>query len=139
MDPVHSIPRRTLVTLRIRFPLSPSLNHSSFSRLGNRYRRSLRNVYISGSSKRTTGHRERIGKYECGEAVPSIDTVKKISDAFSVTVDYLVNETARPTFDKPTIKRLHEIEELSPDVKGHLMALMDAFLRDAKAKKVYAQ
>lgn len=82
--------------------------------------------------------REAIGKYERNEALPSVETAKKIADAFSVTVDYLVDETARPTFDKLTVKRLQEIEALNPDEKGHLMALMDAFLRDARAKKAYA-
>ena len=82
--------------------------------------------------------REAIGKYERNEALPSVETAKKIADAFGVTVDYLVDETARPTFDRLTVKRLQEIEALSPDEKGHLMALMDAFLRDARTKKAYA-
>ncbi|MBW3469830.1 helix-turn-helix domain-containing protein [Arthrospiribacter ruber] len=82
--------------------------------------------------------REAIGKYERNEALPSVETAKKIAEAFSVTVDYLVDETATPTFDKLTVKRLQEIENLSPEEKSHLMALMDAFLRDARAKKAYA-
>jgi DNA-binding XRE family transcriptional regulator len=82
--------------------------------------------------------RKAIGKYERNETLPSVETAKKIADAFSVTVDYLVDENARPTFDKLTVKRLQEIETLNPDEKGHLMALMDAFLRDARAKKAYA-
>jgi hypothetical protein len=53
-------------------------------------------------------------------------------------VDYLVDETARPTFDKLTVRRLQDIEALAPEDRGHLMALMDAFLRDAKMKKAYA-
>jgi hypothetical protein len=64
---------------------------------------------------------------------------QKIADAFSVTVGYLVEETAQPTFDKLTVKRLQEIENLTPEDKSHLMALMDAFLRDARTKKAYAQ
>jgi hypothetical protein len=68
-----------------------------------------------------------------------VETAKKIADALSVTVDYLVDETAQPTFDKLTVKRLQEIENLTPEDKSHLMALMDAFLRDARTKKAYAQ
>lgn len=82
--------------------------------------------------------REAIGKYERNEAMPSVETAKKIADAFSVTVDYLVDETATPNFDKLTVKRLKEIETLTPEDKSHLMALMDAFLRDANTKKAYA-
>lgn len=63
---------------------------------------------------------------------------KKIADAINVTVDYLVDETARPTFDKITVKRLQGIEALNPNEKGNLITLMDALLRDARAKKAYA-
>ncbi len=34
--------------------------------------------------------RVMIGKYERGEAVPSIGAAKKIADAFEVSLDYLV-------------------------------------------------
>lgn len=81
--------------------------------------------------------REAIGKYERNEALPSVETAIKIADAFNVTVDYLVDEAARPVFDKLTVKRLQEIETLCAEDKSHLMALMDAFLRDAKTKKAY--
>jgi transcriptional regulator with XRE-family HTH domain len=89
-------------------------------------------------AKKIGASREAIGKYERNEALPSVETAKKIADAFSVTVDYLVDETARPTFDKLTVRRLQDIEALAPEDRGHLMALMDAFLRDAKTKKAYA-
>ncbi|MFP4096395.1 MAG: helix-turn-helix domain-containing protein [Cyclobacteriaceae bacterium] len=68
-----------------------------------------------------------MGKYERNEAVPSVETAKKIADVFNVTVDYQVVETARPTFDKQTVKRLQDIELLSSEDKSHLLALMDAF------------
>ena len=34
--------------------------------------------------------RVMIGKYERGEAIPSIDAAKKIADALEVSLDYLV-------------------------------------------------
>ncbi len=89
-------------------------------------------------AKKIGASREAIGKYERNEALPSVETAKKIADAFSVSVDYLVDETARPTFDKLTVRRLQDIEALAPEDRGHLMALMDAFLRDAKTKIAYA-
>lgn len=46
--------------------------------------------------------REMIGKYERGEAVPSIDAPKKIADAFEVSMDYLVGEGINASFDKKT-------------------------------------
>ena len=39
---------------------------------------------------------------------------------------------------KKTVKRLQEIESLKEDDKYHFFAIVDAFLRDATARKVYA-
>jgi hypothetical protein len=36
------------------------------------------------------------------------------------------------------VKRITDIQQLPADDKAHLFALMDAFLRDHKAKKAYA-
>jgi len=77
-------------------------------------------------------------KHELKTQASGGETAKKIADAFRVTVDYLVDENARPSFDKLTVKRLQEIETLNTDEKVYLMALMDAFPRYAKAKKAYA-
>jgi transcriptional regulator with XRE-family HTH domain len=41
-----------------------------------------------------------IGKYERGEAAPSIDAAKKIADAFEVSLDHLVSEGMLKGFDK---------------------------------------
>ncbi|WP_452598507.1 hypothetical protein [Pontimicrobium sp. MEBiC01747] len=36
------------------------------------------------------------------------------------------------------VERLQDFELLNEQYKGHLFALLDAFLRDAKAKKAYS-
>jgi transcriptional regulator with XRE-family HTH domain len=82
--------------------------------------------------------REAIGKYERNEAMPSVETAKKIADVFEVTLDFLVDDSAQASFDKHTVKRLKDIEHLSQDDQKTLFSLMDAFLRDAKARKAYA-
>ncbi|NLR62497.1 helix-turn-helix transcriptional regulator [Chitinophaga polysaccharea] len=41
--------------------------------------------------------REIIGKYECGDATPSIDFAKPIADALGVSLDYLVGEGGHHT------------------------------------------
>ena len=53
--------------------------------------------------------REAVGKYERGEASASIETAKKIADAFQVTLDHLVDDTAAGTFDKKTVTRIQEL------------------------------
>jgi transcriptional regulator with XRE-family HTH domain len=82
--------------------------------------------------------REAIGKYERNEAVPSVDTAKNIADIFDVSLDYLVGDALKPSFDKRMTQRLQDFELLTEEDKNHLFALLDAFLRDAKTKKAYA-
>jgi len=110
------------------------------TKIGDRiaYLRKSKGVSQTDLAKRIQASREAIGKYERNEAMPSVDTAKKIADEFEVTLDYLVDETAAATFDKQTVKRIQDIEILSADDKKHLFALMDAFLRDAKTKQAYS-
>jgi transcriptional regulator with XRE-family HTH domain len=89
-------------------------------------------------AKAIDASREAIGKYERNEASPSVETAKKIADILEVTLDYLVDESASPTFDKKTVQRLQKIQELDNQEQDHIYALMDAFLRDARARKAYA-
>jgi len=82
--------------------------------------------------------RVMIGKYERGEAVPSIDAAKKIADALEVSLDHLVGEGLMNGFDKKTLKRFQELEHLEDDKKKTLFDLIDTYIRDAKARKAYA-
>jgi transcriptional regulator with XRE-family HTH domain len=87
-------------------------------------------------AKHIEASREAIGKYERNEALPSVDTAKKIADAFNVTLDYLVDESATPTFDKITVKRLKDIQLLSEEDRQHVYALLDAFLTRSKLQSI---
>jgi transcriptional regulator with XRE-family HTH domain len=79
-----------------------------------------------------------IGKYERGEAAPSIDAAKKIADAFEASLDYLVEEGMNASFDKKTLKRLQDIHKLDKDVQDKLFFFIDTVIRDNKARKAYA-
>ncbi|KEO71682.1 helix-turn-helix domain-containing protein [Anditalea andensis] len=83
--------------------------------------------------------RVMIGKYERGEAIPSIDAAKKIADAFEVSLDYLVGVGQNARFDKKTVQRLQDIEALSPTIKDKLFFLIDTVIRDRNAQKAYMQ
>lgn len=82
--------------------------------------------------------RVMIGKYERGEAVPSIEAAKKIADALEVSLDYLVGEGINAHFDKKTVQSLQDIESLAPQIKDKLFFLIDMVIRDNKAKQAYA-
>lgn len=82
--------------------------------------------------------RVMIGKYERGEAIPSVEAAKKIVDAFEVSLDYLVGEGLNAAIDKKKVERLQEIESLDVSTKSVLFNLIDTYLRDAKARVAYS-
>ena len=82
--------------------------------------------------------RVMIGKYERGEAIPSLEAAKKIADALEVSLDYLAGEGINASFDKKTLKRLEELQLLEEDKKQTLFDLIDTYIRDAKARAAYS-
>lgn len=110
------------------------------SKIGDRiaYLRKVKGISQTDLANSIKASREAIGKYERNEAMPSVETAKKIADVFEVTLDFLIDESANASFDKQTVKRLKDIELLNDDDRKTLFAMMDAFLRDAKARKAYA-
>lgn len=83
--------------------------------------------------------REMISKYERGLAIPSVDAAKNIADAFIVSLDYLVGEGINASFDKMTLKRLQEIQNMKPDFRAHLFSVIDSVIRDYKTQQAYSQ
>ena len=77
-----------------------------------------------------------IGKYERGDAIPSIEVAKKIADAFYVSLDALVGEGNNVHF--VDLKRLQEIKQLDKSTKDKMWFFIDTILRDFKAKQVYS-
>ena len=81
-----------------------------------------------------------IGRYERGEMVPSVEVAKKLANIFTVTLDYLVDDTGKAAGvkDKAMLQRIIEIEALEQEDKKTIVQVIDSLLRDAKAKKAYA-
>lgn len=79
-----------------------------------------------------------IGKYERGEATPSLEVAKKIADVLDVTLDYLVGEGVNANLDKQNLKRLEELQLLDESKQKVLYDLIDTYIRDAKARQAYA-
>lgn len=78
-----------------------------------------------------------IGRYERDEVKPSIEVVIKMADTLEVSLDYLVGKT-NVEIDSKTLKRLQDIQKLSDDNRTQLFMVIDALIRDFKAKKAYA-
>ncbi len=79
-----------------------------------------------------------VGKYERGDASPSIEVAKRITDALGVSLDYLVGEGINSKFDKNTLRRIEEIEMLDEDKKRTLFDVIDTFIRESKGRKAFA-
>jgi transcriptional regulator with XRE-family HTH domain len=82
-----------------------------------------------------------VGRYERNEIKPSIEVAKKIADSLDVSIDYLVDENDQLTElkDKKMLDRLSQIEHLPESEKEHILTVVDAFLRDTKAKVAYSK
>jgi transcriptional regulator with XRE-family HTH domain len=79
-----------------------------------------------------------VGKYERGDASPSVEVAKKIADVLGVSLDYLVGEGINSKLDKQALKRLQDLEHLEDDKKKTLFDLIDTYIRDAKTRKAHA-
>ncbi len=79
--------------------------------------------------------REIVGRYERGDAVPSIDIAKRMADAFEVSLDYLAGSTEQAV-DKATLNRLNDINHLAPADKNLVYAFLDSFITKAKLQSV---
>lgn len=87
-------------------------------------------------SKAIGASREAIGKYERNEAVPSVEVAKKIADELEVSLDYLVDDKAVMAFDKKTVKRLMDIDQLPDEDKNHIFYMIDNLIKAAKLKAI---
>lgn len=78
-----------------------------------------------------------IGRYERNEIKPSIDIATKIADALDMSLDYLVGNSDA-VLEKSLVKKITEIQKLPEDDKICVHRMLDAFLRDFKAKQAYS-
>ena len=79
-----------------------------------------------------------IGRYERGDMKPSIEIATKIAKALEVSLDYLVGNSTEIVKDKKVLKRLESIATMPDEKKTELFNVIDAYLRDYKAKQAYA-
>ena len=72
--------------------------------------------------------------------LPTVEVAKKLAGTFVVTLDYLVDDTGKAAEikDKAMLQRIIEIEALAQEDKKAIVQVIDSLLRDAKAKKAYA-
>ncbi len=69
---------------------------------------------------------------------PSIETARRLANALNVTLDYLVGDSDTTVFDKDITKRIEAIIDMGSEDKNALFKIIDAYIRDFKAKKAYS-
>ena len=77
-----------------------------------------------------------IGKYERGDASPSIEAAKKIADALDVSLDYLVGDTTVLLKDKKMLYRLEILQKVNPVHKDRILYMLDLMLKDAQSNSL---
>lgn len=82
--------------------------------------------------------RDAIGKYERGDIMPTADKAKKMADVLGVSLDFLMSDAAKEdTVDKDMLQRMQELQKLPDTDKDKITSIIDAFIRDTRAKKAY--
>ena len=87
--------------------------------------------------KRVETSGDIIGRYERDEVKPSIEVVIRMADALEVSLDFLVGKTDME-LDSSTINRIREVTALPDEDRKQVFMVVDALVRDFKAKKAYA-
>ncbi len=100
--------------------------------------RKAKNLSQSDLAKQIDISQVMVGKYERGDAIPSIEVAKKIADAFDVSLDYLVGEGQNASFDKKTVKRIQDIQNMDEDTQGILFNLIDTYIQNFKTKQAFS-
>lgn len=102
------------------------------------YSRKQKKMSQSALGKASNISGDIIGKYERDEMKPSIETAKKIANALSISLDYLVGDAEMKITDKEMLKRMELVCQMPQELKEHIIHFIDMAIRDYKAKKAYS-
>lgn len=81
-------------------------------------------------------HANVVGRYERGEAKPSIEIALKLAEVLEVSLDFLAGKETQQ-IDKTILDKVLTIQKLPPQDQEHILFAMDAMIRDAKARAAY--
>ncbi|QMU66575.1 MAG: helix-turn-helix domain-containing protein [Flavobacteriaceae bacterium] len=99
--------------------------------------RKKHNLSQAALGKKINTSGDIIGRYERDIMMPSIEVIMKIADALNVSIDFLVGKTTLE-LDNNTLKRIEEVSKLNSEEKDKIFMVVDALIRDFKAKKAYS-
>ena len=83
---------------------------------------------------------QRVSKFERGVTKPPVELLPKMAKLFEVSLDYLITGNSyieEETVKNPNlIKRFQKVDTLPKEKQIHLIALMDAFIKQQKLSRV---
>ena len=89
-------------------------------------------------AKKINSYHSIIGKYERDEVKPTIDVVKKLTEALNTTAGYLLGESEDIELlkDSSMLKRLNDIAKFPEQDKSHIIYTIDAMINNVKLKAI---
>ena len=81
-------------------------------------------------------HPNVLGRYERGEATPSVEMASKLANALGVSLDYLVGNTD-VELDRALIDKVVSIQKLPDEDKLAIMYSIDGLIQHAKTRMAY--
>jgi transcriptional regulator with XRE-family HTH domain len=82
-------------------------------------------------------HNNVIGRYERGEATPSIEIAGKIAEALKVSLDYLVLGRSDLNVDQSLFEKMLSIQQLPEEDREHILYSLDGLIQHAKTRMAY--
>jgi transcriptional regulator with XRE-family HTH domain len=82
-------------------------------------------------------HKNVLGRYERGEATPSVDVARKIADLLNVSLDFLTGKVDEK-IDRTIVDKVVSIQKLPKEERDRIIFTLDALIRDARSRFAYA-
>jgi transcriptional regulator with XRE-family HTH domain len=83
----------------------------------------------------------QICRYEKENSVPSAETLRKLAEAFEVTVDYLLSANSDSEFERPQIKDpelfdfFREIDQMGAKERSAIKFVLETFVNNSRARQ----
>lgn len=83
-------------------------------------------------------HITQVKRYEAGEAQPSLDILKKIATAFSVSTDWLIFEDGEREPQDELKLKFEAITQMDDDERHVVLSVLDSMILKHQTKRFFA-
>lgn len=82
-------------------------------------------------------HITQVKRYEAGEAQPSLDVLKKIAVAFSITTDWLIFEEGEREPQDDLKLKFEAVTQMDEDERHVVLSVLDSMILKHQAKRFF--